>query len=205
MKLVRLGPVSLTCLALAAIACGGAPKTPADANASGASPSTEPAPPIEKIASREDMKTAAEKWAEAKSKAEPANVKGKSEGLDPLDVGAELEASSVPKIAYTPKNEVRNLSRAAFDGAMGVVSHAKTVDDAAAKLVARLGKPTWIEDGKKRVWVAKDRAQCHRLVLDSDGSVEVETASLTEWRMLSALAQQSPCTGEIKRGVPGSK
>ncbi|MBX3188344.1 MAG: hypothetical protein KF819_15105 [Labilithrix sp.] len=195
---MKLGCLAVVAVAAATFACGGAPKSPVEAA------QAEPAAPIEKIASREDMKTAAEKWAEEKSKTETASVKGKSGG-DPLDVGAELDAASVPKVEHTPKKELRGQSRAAFDAAMGVVKQAKTVDDAAAKLVARLGKPTWIEDGRKRVWVAKDRGQCHRLVLDSDGSVEVETAGAEEWRMLSALAQQSPCTGEIKRGVPGSK
>ena len=40
-----------------------------------------------------------------------------------------------------------------------------------------------------------------RLVLEADGPAEIETASKTEWRMLTATARQNPCTGEIKRGI----
>lgn len=40
--------------------------------------------------------------------------------------------------------------------------------------------------------------------IEHDGSVAVETAAKTDWTMLSALAKQSTCAGEIQRGLPGS-
>jgi len=69
------------------------------------------------------------------------------------------------------------------------------------KITARIGKPSWTENGNKRIWIAADGQSCHRLVLEADGSVTSETASKNEWRMLAATAQQNACSGEIKRGL----
>ena len=75
------------------------------------------------------------------------------------------------------------------------------------KLTKRLGKPTWTESpkgshAKRRVWVANAKNnQCHRLVLEADGALIVETMKRDDWRMLTATARQNPCTGEIKRGL----
>ena len=55
----------------------------------------------------------------------------------------------------------------------------------------------------RSVWIARDGKQCHRLVLDADGQMDVESVPTTEWRTLSALAQQNACSGEIRRGMPG--
>jgi hypothetical protein len=95
-------------------------------------------------------------------------------------------------------------SRGDLDAAIGLVKSASTVEEAQKKLTVRLGKPTWTENGQKRVWVANDGSRCHRLVLEQDGSVSVDTAAKSDWNMLSALAKQNACTGEIKRGTPGS-
>jgi hypothetical protein len=127
------------------------------------------------------------------------------EALDPLSVGTEMEASSVPKVEQTPAKELRAKSRGDLAAAVGIVQSEKTFDGAVKKLTARLGKPTWIENGKRRVWIAKEGKQCSRFVLDVDGEVTVETADASDWRMLSATAQQNACTGEIRRGVSGSK
>jgi hypothetical protein len=177
------------------VACGGAPK-PAVAT------TTITAAPVLK----EDSRSAAERWAESKMDKEIAETKKQPrEALDPLSESGALEAASIPKVELTPAKELRGKSRGELDAAIGVVKSAATVDEAAKKLVARLGKPTWIENGQKRVWVANDGARCHRLVLDADGSVEVQAATRSESIMLTALARQSACTGEITRGVPGSK
>jgi hypothetical protein len=85
--------------------------------------------------------------------------------------------------------------------ASATIPKESSVDGAAKKLTTRLGKPSWTENGSKRVWVATGGAQCHRLVLEPDGTAEVETASKTEWRMITATARMNPCTGEIKRGI----
>ena len=122
------------------------------------------------------------------------------ESLDPLSVGGDLEAAMVPTVVQTPAKELRSKSRADLDAALSLLENASTPEAAAKKVTARLGKPTWIEGGKKRVWIAKDGKACHRFVLDNDGQADVETAPTTEWRILTASAKQSACTGEIKRG-----
>ncbi len=124
----------------------------------------------------------------------------KEEG-DPLAVGGALEAASVPKIERTPAKELRPKTRADLAAAMAIVDASSTVDGAVKRVTARLGKPTWIENGKRRVWIAKDGKGCHRFVLDADGQADLETASASDWRMLAATAQQNACTGEIRRGV----
>ncbi len=173
----------LLCL-LALAACGGAPVSVTTPSAAAV-----PAAPVEKTADRAAAPTPA-----------PANAK---ESLDPLSVGGDLEAAAVPAIVQTPAKELRPKSRADLESAMKLMQNEATPEAAAKKITARLGKPTWIEGGKKRVWIAKDGKSCHRFVLDADGQADLETASTTEWRMLTALAKQSACTGEIKRGSLG--
>lgn len=149
--------------------------------------------------------SAAEKWAEAKVAADAKQAKASGEKQasgDPLAMQNDaMEQAAIPKIEMTPARQVRAHSRNELDSAMSVMKSAATVDEAAAKLTARLGKPSWTENGNRRIWVANAGAQCHRLILEADGSAEVETASKTEWRMLSATAKQNPCSGEIKRGI----
>lgn len=132
-----------------------------------------------------------------------AKADEKKESLDPLSVGGSLEASAVPNVVKTPAKELRPLSRVDLDQAMKVLEGAGSPDAAVTKLVARLGKPTWIENDKKRVWIAKEGKACHRFTLENDGQADIETAPATEWRMLSANAKQNACTGEIKKGDLG--
>jgi len=156
-----------------------------------------------------NTKTAAEEWAEKKiaAEAETAKKEAPREALDPLAMGSELEESSIPTTEITPPGQVRAKSPAELNAAIGIVKSASSVEEAAQKLTQRLGKPTWTEapkgseSAKRRVWVANGGASCHRLVLEADGSVELESASKNEWRMLTASARQNPCTGEIKRGI----
>ncbi|HEY8076509.1 MAG TPA: hypothetical protein VIF62_20435 [Labilithrix sp.] len=123
------------------------------------------------------------------------------ESGDPLAVGGALEAASIPKIEKTPAKELRPKSRGDLEAAMAIVRTESTVERAVKRVTARIGKPTWTEDGKKRVWIAKDGKGCTRFVLDADGQADIENARVTEWRMLAATAQQNACTGEIRRGV----
>lgn len=125
------------------------------------------------------------------------------ESLDPLSVGGSLEAASVPTVVKTPGKELRPLSRGDLDSAMKILEGAGSPEAALKKIVARLGKPTWTENDKKRVWIAKEGKACHRFALDNDGQADIETAPATEWRMLSANARQNACTGEIKKGDLG--
>lgn len=187
------------------VACGGSAQNaePKTATSSAALTSAEAGEP--------SKKTAAEEWAEKKVAAETAAAKGKepkkAESADPLAMNSELEESSIPNVEITPAKQVRGKSPAELNAAMGVVKSASSVDGAAKKLTERLGKPSFVESpkgndqAKRRIWVAASGSQCQRLVLEMDGSVELETASKTEWRMLSASARQNPCTGEIKRGI----
>lgn len=195
--------LSTTLLSLSIVACGST-QTAEQTRTTSAALSIE-ASPAEKAAAP----TEAEKWAEQKVKDEAAKAKGSNvatKGGDPLAMNDALEESNIPKIELTPAREVRGKSRADLDAAMAVMKSESSVDGAAKKLTARLGKPSWTENGSKRVWVASAGGggnQCHRLVLEPDGTAEVETASKTEWRMLTATARMNPCTGEIKRGIEG--
>mgnify|MGYP001123126901 CR=1 FL=1 len=154
-------------------------------------------------------KTAAEDWAEKKVAAELANepIAPSRDGADPLAIDSELEESSIPHMEITPAGQVRKKSPGELNRAIGLVKSASTLEGAVKKLTQRLGKPSWTEapksspNAKRRVWVAPAGNQCHRLVLEADGAVQVETASKSEWRMLTASARQNPCTGEIKRGI----
>jgi hypothetical protein len=152
--------------------------------------------------------SAAEKWAEKKAAAEAETaMKAPREAADPLAMNSELEESSIPATEITPKSQVRAKSPGELNAAASIVSSESSVDGAARKLTQRLGKPNWTEapkssaSAKRRVWVAAAGGKCQRLVLEADGTVEVETAAATEWRMLTASARQNPCTGEIKRGI----
>ena len=160
--------------------------------------------------SQKNAPTEAEKWAEQKVKEEAQKEKAKTSGVtakggDPLAMNDALEESNIPKIEITPAREVRGKGRGDLDAAMALLKSESSVDGAAKKLTVRLGKPSWTENGTKRVWVAPAGAQCHRLVLEPDGTAEIETASRNEWRMLTATARMNPCTGEIKRGIEGGK
>jgi hypothetical protein len=125
------------------------------------------------------------------------------ESLDPLSVGGSLEASAIPTVVKTPAKELRPLSRGELDAAMKILEGAGSPEAALKKIVARLGKPTWTENDKKRVWIAKEGKNCHRFVFDADGQADIESAPGTEWRMLAATARQNACTGEIKKGDLG--
>ncbi len=131
-----------------------------------------------------------------------SDAKG-STSLDPLGVDAALEAAMVPKVVLTPAKELRHKSRGDITGAMSVLSRESTSEGAVKKVSARLGKPTWIENGNKYVWVAKEGKTCHRFVLDADGQAETDSVSADEWRSLTAVSKQNVCTGEIKRGALG--
>lgn len=199
MKLAWVAPAGL-CVALLSTMAG---------CASAQKPAAAPATLTSAEVEAQPTQTAAEAWAEKKAAVEAASIKkaGPREAADPLATNSELEESAIPKMEITPANQVRAKSPGELNAAVGVVKSATSVDGAALKLTQRLGKPNWTEspkgqDGaKRRIWVAPAGAQCQRLVLAADGSVEVETASKSEWRMLAASAHQNPCTGEIKRGL----
>jgi hypothetical protein len=185
------------------VACAAAP-APAPAVPSAAT-APQAAPP---------EKTPAQEWGEKKAESEPAPAQAKSaapekenekESLDPL-ASSELEESSLPNTEITPPKQVRAKRPRELNAALASVKSARSVDEAVKKLTKRLGKPTWTETPKgssatRRVWVANAKNQCHRLVLEADGSVDVETMKKDDWRMLTATARQNPCTGEIKRGI----
>lgn len=182
---------ALSVLALVLVACG-SPKTPADA---------------EKVETTSAALTVPqEKQAEAEPKAPEPGEAAPAAGAAPkaLDPLAEDDSiASIPKIERTPAKEIRARSRGDLEAAMALAKRTSTLDAAAAAITKRAGKPSWIENGQRRVWVAKDGARCHKLVLDTDGSLDLETAQASDWKMLSAMTQQNECTGEIKRGMPG--
>lgn len=186
--------LSLSSLVLA-VGCG-ASQTAEQTRTTSSALSVEP--------SQKASPTSAEKWAEDKVKEEAAKAKSSGvaqKGGDPLAMNDSLEESAIPKIEMTPAKEVRAKGRGDLDAAMALLKTEASVEGAAKKLTARLGKPSWTENGQKRIWVAAAGAQCHRLVLEADGTAEIETASKTEWRSLTATSRQNPCTGEIKRGI----
>jgi hypothetical protein len=200
-------PASLLVCAfsLSLVACGSSQK-PADAptgssksalSSSSSSSSEESAEP--------KTKTAAEEWAEKKVQADTNAKTAPRESGDPLAMNSDVEAASIPKIDMTPAKELRAKSKGDLYAAVALMRSATSVEDAAKKITGRLGKPTWTENGQKHIWVVTAGPKCHRLVLTPDGEANVEDASKTEWRGLSALAQQNPCTGEIKRGIASGK
>jgi hypothetical protein len=139
----------------------------------------------------------------AKADAKPGDAKPTSG--DPLAVDASLEAGAVPTIEHTPAKQLRAKTRGMLEAAMKAAQSAKDVDGAVKMITARVGKPTWTEKGQRRVWVSAEKTQCHRLVLETDGSLELETQPVSEWKMLSALTKQNACTGEIRRGIDSVK
>ncbi|MBS2015428.1 MAG: hypothetical protein JST00_21245 [Deltaproteobacteria bacterium] len=170
------------------VACGGAPSVGTT------TPSAADVPPP---VAKEDARPKAD------AKERDAIGPAEKESLDPLSVGGSLESAAIPSIVKTPAKELRPLSRGDLDAALKVLDGAGSHEAALKKLVARLGKPTWTENDKKRVWIAKDGKSCHRFVFDNDGQADIETAPVAEWRMLSAMARQNACTGEIKKGDLG--
>jgi hypothetical protein len=106
---------------------------------------------------------------------------------------------ALPEIVFTPKGELRHNGAADLKDAFALATREAAPDAAAAKLVKRLGKPTWIENGQKRVWVVGDGKECQRLVLRADGSLDLDGALRTEWTMLSTFARQNTCTGAIEK------
>ena len=207
MKLVPLA--GLLCVALAA--CASASK-PAPTTAT--TTTTTSAETLSSASAKADEsgQSAAEAWAERKIAAESETTKKESSAArldesDPLAMGSELEESSIPKVEITPASQVRAKGPGELNAALGVLKSESTTDGAAKKLTQRLGNPSWTEapkgseHAKRRVWVAPAGGNCHRLVLEADGSVEVESVSKSEWRMLTASARQNACTGEIKRGI----
>jgi hypothetical protein len=219
MILVVVGAVAVAgCGSSSANSAASEPKTAASKSA--LTSSSSPSDAKKEAAEAEPpKKSAAEEWAEKKIANEAETAKKESRAKsdspaktdatngDPLATNSEIEESSIPKTEITPAKQVKAKSPRELNAAMNVVKSAGSVDEAAKKLTQKLGKPNWTEapksneNSKKRIWVAQQGNQCHRLVLDPDGSVEVESASKTEWRMLAASARQNPCTGEIKRGI----
>ena len=193
------------------VACASAQKPEPTASSSAALTSAEGASTEASSNANTSSKTAAETWAEKKIAPDAETAKKEAreprEALDPLAMGSDLEESSIPKTEITPAGQVRAKGPAELNAALGLVKSESSVESAVQKLTQRLGKPTWTEspkgaeNSKRRVWVANGGATCQRLVLEADGSVELETASKSEWRMLTASARQNPCTGEIKRGI----
>jgi hypothetical protein len=208
MKLAPLVSVALAGLA----ACASAQK-PERTASSVAITSAEKQPEAkdserEAEASPKAAQTTAEQWAEKKVSADPDGTKAAPrEAGDPLAMNSEIEESSIPKVDLTPASQVRPHSPGELNASVGLVASASSVDEAAKKLTQRLGAPSWIEslkgsDAKRRVWIAPaGPMKCQRLVLEPDGTVDVETSSKTEWRMLAASARQNPCSGEIQRGI----
>ncbi|HVJ90501.1 MAG TPA: hypothetical protein VM580_11915 [Labilithrix sp.] len=123
--------------------------------------------------------------------------------MDPLAIDEAFESAAVPKVEMTPAKELRAISRTELLGALSAAQKVDTLEKATKAISRRIGKPTWTENGNRSIWVARDKNQCHRLVLDADGQMEVESVPMSEWRTLSALARQNACTGEIRRGMPG--
>lgn len=206
MKLIQLA--GLSCVALAA--CASAPKPEPTTATTTTTSST--ATLSSSAEADESGKSAAEAWAERKIAAESETTKkepsaARLDESDPLAMGSELEESSIPKVEITPASQVRAKGPGELNAALGVLKSESTIEGAAKKLTQRLGNPSWTEapkgaeHAKRRVWVAPAGGNCHRLVLEADGSVEVESVSKSEWRMLTASARQNVCTGEIKRGI----
>jgi hypothetical protein len=180
--------------------------SPASAPAATEASATPPEP--EEATPEAPQQTAAEAWAERSSRAEAAAAPARpSDGTaaDPLAIGDAMESATTTKVELTPARLLRTKTVRDLEDGRKLAEAAPTFDEAAQKLGVRLGKPTWVENGKKRVWVVRDNTQCYRLVLDVDGSIETETVPLNETRMLSALSQQNACTGVVTNGVPGMK
>lgn len=104
----------------------------------------------------------------------------------------------LPNIVFTPENELRTNTEAKLNSAVKSIKNLTSASVVAASLTRTLGKPTWIEDDKTRVWVAREQTKCVRLVLQEDGSVDLESMRFTESKTLSGSARQNLCTGKIE-------
>lgn len=176
--------------------------TPAPAEVRSSTVQEEEAPP------EPPKQSAAEAWAESRSREEAAAAPPSSldeRAADPLAVGDAMESAVTTKIELTPAKQLRTKTVRDLEEGRKIAEKAETFEDAVKKVVVRIGKPTWVENGKKHVWVVRDSAHCYRLALDADGSIQTETVAPNEWRMLSALSQQNACTGAVKNGIPGMK
>jgi hypothetical protein len=211
MKLPALAPCVSTLLVTFCLAgCASTPKTDATALTAG----TLARGPKEASASEADERSGAERWADEQAKKdaerearEMRESKKGSTALDPLETGGEIEESSIPNVTLTPSGKLRAKTLGDLRAALGMVRETGTLEAAVKTFSDRLGPPTWVEspkgsdNAKRRVWVSASGSRCHRLVLEPDGAMEIDSASKTEPRMLSASARQNPCTGEITRGL----
>jgi hypothetical protein len=106
---------------------------------------------------------------------------------------------ALPEIVFTPKGELRKNGASDLKEAFALATRQSGTEAAATKLTKRLGKPTWVENGQRRVWVVGDAQQCQRLILNGDGSVDLDGAPRSEWTMLSTFARQNICSGQVER------
>ena len=130
----------------------------------------------------------------AKAEAGPAADASKK-GEPPTAVADE----PLPNIVFTPPAEVRATTLAKLKAAVASIKTLTTASAVEASLTRSLGKPTWIEDEKVRVWVAHEATQCARVVLQQDGSVDLESMRFNESKSVSRSARQNLCTGQIER------
>jgi hypothetical protein len=174
---MRMHVLLVPCIAVAA--CATAPKKPPVAETSTSSAAVESiAPAPARPAPARDLS--------------PGDTSG-----DPL--GMDGAVGALPEIAFTPRRELRRNGVGDLKEGLAMATHEALPDAAATKLIKRLGKPTWIENGTKRVWVVGDAQGCQRLTLRGDGSVDFDGAPRAKWTMLSTFARQNACTGEIER------
>ncbi len=177
------------------VACGSAPKSESVTPATPALTSHSEAAPEQP--EHEDEKTPAERWAEKRSREEADATPTSTAALDPLSTSDATEKG--PTIEMTPAREIRRKTKGDLEQALKLAEGASNVTEETNRLVARLGKPNWTEGGSRRVWVAREGAQCHRLVFEMGGALEIETVSSTESRMLSGVSRQNACTGKVER------
>lgn len=171
---------TLACLVF--VGCASAPQAPPASltAASVASPATETAKP------------AGDTKSEAPVAAPPAEK----------PAAAPSEAEVLPKIAFTPETELRKNTKQKLEAALKSIKRVTTAAAATSGLTAALGKPTWIEDETKKIWVATDAFGCSRIVLDDDGTVNFESMRSTESKTLSSTSRQNLCTGKIEAVEP---
>lgn len=141
--------------------------------------------------------TAAVKTATIGSDATGAAPSGDITALDPLALGA-LE-DNAPKTVVTPTKSLRTLSRADLSAALAMGQRQSSVDAAVAAIKKRIGAPKWVEENRHFVWIAPAGGSCHRLVVDANGSLDIDTMPTTEWTSLTALTQRNECSGETRR------
>ena len=133
--------------------------------------------------------------APAKAEAEPAK---EAEAPAKAAPAIEIPDEPLPNVAFTPEGELRTNSEAKLNAAAKSLKGLSTPAAVAASLTRSLGKPTWIEDEKTRVWIAQEPTKCVRLVMQEDGSVDLESMRFTESKTLSRSARQNLCTGKIE-------